>query len=282
MAIASRREVSAGLPQRRPPGHDESEEPHPHDVLRLAPVGDLWGALLLSPALRIGRSERRINSGSLGDLVGPEQQSKAFENLAHLARSQDSDPLLQSRPIDRPDLGDVDDTCPRKSCLTSSETDIPRHGAQPEVRGHCRHNRCGDGAPIEAVVLDDDGRPPPARRRALRWSEMKPVDFALPDHQRSSAQSLPRRSSSDASRLCPSATSGVAKRSFNRRVISASRRARTACSRTRVTKRFRDSCRERATRSTAASRSAGTAIAVLRSGMGIPSGSKDEHTTIRM
>ena len=60
------------------------------------------------------------SSGSVvGNLIGPEQQCKALENVAHFDCSQNPDTLDEPRPIDRSDLGDVYDTCPRKSCLAS-------------------------------------------------------------------------------------------------------------------------------------------------------------------
>lgn len=82
----------------------------------------------------------------LSNLVGSEQKSQPLENLARLAGPKNPDTLGESRPIDRSNLGDVYDTSPGKSRLSSSQTDIPRHRTQTEVRGHCRDNR-GDSAP---------------------------------------------------------------------------------------------------------------------------------------
>jgi len=54
------------------------------------------------------------------NLIGPEQQCKALENVAHFARSQNPDAVDEPSSIDSSDLGDVYDTCPWKSCLTST------------------------------------------------------------------------------------------------------------------------------------------------------------------
>ena len=53
------------------------------------------------------------------NLIGPEQQCKALQNIAHFARPQYPDAVDEPGSIDGSDLGDVYDTCPRKSCLTS-------------------------------------------------------------------------------------------------------------------------------------------------------------------
>ena len=105
-------------------------------------------------ALARGRSDPVVRN-----LIGPEQQCKALEDITHFARSQNADAVSEPRAIDGSDLGDVDDTCTRKSGLTSPEAHVARHGSKPEVRRDCRDYRGGDGASIEAVVLHDEGRP---------------------------------------------------------------------------------------------------------------------------
>ena len=92
-------------------------------------------------------------------LIGPEQQRKALQNIAHFIRVQDPDAVDEPCAIDRSDLGDVYDTCPRKSCLTSPQAHVAWHGSKPKVRCDCDNYRGGDGASIEAVVLDDQCGP---------------------------------------------------------------------------------------------------------------------------
>ena len=94
------------------------------------------------------------------NLIGPQQQCKALEDIAHFPRPQNADAADEPRAIEGSDLGDVYDTRTRKSCFTSPEAHVARHGSKPEVRRDCRDYRGGDGAPIEAVVLYDESRPP--------------------------------------------------------------------------------------------------------------------------
>ena len=54
------------------------------------------------------------------DLIGPEHKRKALEDVAHWDRSQDTDPVTESCPIDGTDLGDVYDAGARESGFTSS------------------------------------------------------------------------------------------------------------------------------------------------------------------
>ena len=61
-----------------------------------------------------GRSSPVVRS-----LIGPEQQCQALPNIVHLARPQYPGAVDEPGSIDGSDLGDVDDTCPRQSCLTS-------------------------------------------------------------------------------------------------------------------------------------------------------------------
>jgi hypothetical protein len=53
------------------------------------------------------------------NLIGPEQQCKAPEDIAHFARSHNTDAVNEPRAIDGSNLGDVYDTRARKSCFTS-------------------------------------------------------------------------------------------------------------------------------------------------------------------
>ena len=52
------------------------------------------------------------------NLVGPEQQSKTPEDIAHFGRPQDADPVTKSRLIDGSDLGYVYDARTRKASFT--------------------------------------------------------------------------------------------------------------------------------------------------------------------
>ena len=54
----------------------------------------------------------------VSDLIGSEQKDKAPEDVAHPGRSQDADSVMESRPINGPELRDVHDAGPRKSCFT--------------------------------------------------------------------------------------------------------------------------------------------------------------------
>ena len=93
------------------------------------------------------------------NLIGPEQQCKASENVTHFARSQNPDAVDKPSAIDGSNLGDVYDTGPRQSCLTSPEAHVARHGSEPEVRRDCRNYRGRDGASIEAVMLHHESGP---------------------------------------------------------------------------------------------------------------------------
>ena len=95
------------------------------------------------------------------NLLGPEQQCKALEDIAHLACAQNADAVNKPRAIDGSDLGHIDDTCLRKSCLTSPQTHVARHVSKPEIRRDCRDYRGRDGASIEAIVLHNQGGPAP-------------------------------------------------------------------------------------------------------------------------
>ena len=49
-------------------------------------------------------------SGSVvRDVIGPEQQCQAFEDIAHFGRSQNPDAVDEPCAIDRSDLRDIDD-----------------------------------------------------------------------------------------------------------------------------------------------------------------------------
>ena len=103
-----------------------------------------------------------VRSGPvIRNLIGPEQEGKALQDVAHFVGSENADPVDQSSSIDGPHLGDVDDTRPRKSCLTSPEAHVSWHASEPQVRRDGRDYRGGDGAAIEAVVLDDKSGPAP-------------------------------------------------------------------------------------------------------------------------
>ena len=52
------------------------------------------------------------------NLIGPEQKSKAFEDITHLGRPQDADSVPKARLIDGSDLGDVYDARTRESGFT--------------------------------------------------------------------------------------------------------------------------------------------------------------------
>jgi hypothetical protein len=126
---------------------------------RWADATTVLGALLShSIAVTHGRSRPVVRN-----LIGPEQECKALEDIAHLARSQNADAVNEPRAIDGPHLGDVYDTCTRKSCLALPQAHVARHGSQPEVRRDCRDYRGGDGASIEAIVLYDKGGSAPRR-----------------------------------------------------------------------------------------------------------------------
>jgi hypothetical protein len=60
----------------------------------------------------VGRSD------SVDDLIGSEEKGKAPEDIAHPGRSQDADSVMKSRPIDRPELGDVYDARAWESAFT--------------------------------------------------------------------------------------------------------------------------------------------------------------------
>ena len=77
-------------------GHD----PHAHARDRIAPA--------------LGQSGPGVRNR-----IGPEQQCKALENITRFARSQNPDAVDKPCAIDGSHLGDVDDTGPRQSCLTS-------------------------------------------------------------------------------------------------------------------------------------------------------------------
>src|SRR3990172_11069927 len=106
------------------------------------------------------------------NLIGPQQQCKALEDIAHFAGSQNADLVDEPRAIDGSDLGDVYDTRTRKSCFTLPEAHVARHGSKPEVRRDCCDYGGRDCASIEAVVLYDEGGPAPAGCGALNRSEM--------------------------------------------------------------------------------------------------------------
>ena len=97
----------------------------------------------------------------VGNRIGPEQQCKTLEDIAHFAGSQSADAVNEPRAIDGSDLGDVYDTCTRKSCLTSPYAHVARHGSKPEVRRDCCDYSGRDCASIETVVLYDEGGPAP-------------------------------------------------------------------------------------------------------------------------
>jgi hypothetical protein len=93
--------------------------------------GDLGVTAILGPdwmAVARGRSGPVVRN-----LIGPQQQCKALEDIAHFARSQNADAVNEPRAIDGSDLGDVYDTRTRKSCFTSPEAHVARHGSKPEV-----------------------------------------------------------------------------------------------------------------------------------------------------
>jgi hypothetical protein len=52
------------------------------------------------------------------NLIGPEQKSKAPEDIAHFGRPQDADSVTKSRLIDGSDLGDVYNARTRKCGFT--------------------------------------------------------------------------------------------------------------------------------------------------------------------
>jgi hypothetical protein len=88
----------------------------------------------------------RGRSGAvIRNLIGPEKQCKALEDIAHSARSQNSDSVNEPRAIDGSDLGDVYDTCTRKSGLTSPQAHVTWHGSKPDIRRDGRDYRGGDG-----------------------------------------------------------------------------------------------------------------------------------------
>ena len=62
------------------------------------------------------------------NLIGPEQKCKALEDIAHFCRSQDADPVTESRLINGSDLGYVDDARTGKSCFTLPQAHVSRHG----------------------------------------------------------------------------------------------------------------------------------------------------------
>ena len=100
-----------------------------------------------------------IGRGRLGpvirNLIGPEQEGQALQDVAHFVSSENAGAVDQSGSIDGSDLGDVDDTRPRQSCLTSPEAHVSWHAFKPQVRRDGRDHCGGDGASFEAVVLDD-------------------------------------------------------------------------------------------------------------------------------
>jgi|SRR5215831_20941859 len=104
--------------------------------------------------LALGRSDPVVR-----DLIGPDEEAKPLEDIAHSVRSENPDAVDEPSSIDRSNLGDVYDTCPRKSCLASPKAHISRHGAEAQVRRDCRNDRGGDSASIETVVLYDEGGP---------------------------------------------------------------------------------------------------------------------------
>lgn len=79
----------------------------------------LTGAFEMSTAFLSHLALNR--SGSVvRNLIGPEQHCKALENVAHCARPRNPNAVDEPGSVDGPDLGDVDDTCLWKSCLTST------------------------------------------------------------------------------------------------------------------------------------------------------------------
>ena len=107
-------------------------------------------------ALGLGRSGPLIRN-----LIGSERDGQALEDVAHFVDSENADAVDESGSIDGSDLRDVDHTRPRKSCLTPPEAHVSWHASEPQVRRDGRDDRGGDGAAIEAVVLDDKCRPAP-------------------------------------------------------------------------------------------------------------------------
>ena len=109
-----------------------------------------------SMTLGLGRSGPVIRN-----LICREQEGQALQDIAHFVGSENADAVDKSSSIDGSDLGDIDDTRPRKSCLTSPEAHVSWHASEPQVRRDGRNDRGGDGASIEAVVLDDKCGPAP-------------------------------------------------------------------------------------------------------------------------
>jgi len=67
----------------------------------------------------------------VGDFIGPEEEGKPLQDIAHSVRSQSPDKVDEPTSIDGSNLGDVYNTCPRKSCLTSPQAHVSRHGTKP-------------------------------------------------------------------------------------------------------------------------------------------------------
>jgi hypothetical protein len=172
-------------------------------------------------------------AASVSQGVEAEHQSEAVENLADTSRCKVTDSFGQPLAIYRPYLRDVHHAGSRKVRLSLSEANVAWHRRQSEVGSDGSDDSRLDRAPVEAIVLNDEGRPAPLRFRAVP-REPKPVDLPLPHHQRSSVQSVPASSSTAADRRCARFTRTSAKSSSSFLVISASLRARTATDRTRV------------------------------------------------
>src|SRR5207249_944413 len=81
------------------------------------------------------------------------------EHVAHSGRAQDADAVTEARPVDGPDLGDIDDARAWKSSFALPEAHVARHRSKPQVRRHCGDHGGRDGAAIEAVVLYDESGP---------------------------------------------------------------------------------------------------------------------------
>ena len=134
-----------------------------------------------------------------------------------------------------------------------------RHAADQQRHNRRHHERAREVCHrclLQVLIRGSDSGSAPIVRAFDRRRE----DQVTSVHH---SRSVPAVSSSAAVRSCSRLRSGSASSSFKRRVTSASRRARTAASSTRVTKRFLDSCSAPAARSTSASRSAGRSITVF-------------------
>ncbi len=93
-----------------------------------------------------------------------EHEFQSLEDLLDARGFEVPDALGQPGLVDRRQLRHVDHAGARQAGLALAQAYVAGHGGQAQVRGDGRHDGGGDGAAVEAIVLDHNRRPTPARR----------------------------------------------------------------------------------------------------------------------